>query len=278
MGMSNSSVAKRKPAYDPARQWGLKPEPDAGSSTYVVSGHIVNGSGADPRSIYTTENLGREGQAKAKRKLSGKDADKALKGLLERDKEGMKAVIKAREAGRMMIAEREESGKKDQIGKGGGERKRREDRRRVKDMEGKTPASCSVLASKNAYSAEVIKNLGFDPIARAGQRRGTDSDMKNKVRFFFQKQIFLFLKMEQCSWMPWRLYNRLVKGWPLDLGPVRKSAQVLFHLSKIRKCFLPTLVLVLVRRMRALTTRTKYLVLPSELLISGDASMIDLDD
>jgi minichromosome maintenance protein 10 len=190
MGMSSSSVAKRKPAYDPARQWGLKPEPDAGGSTYVVSGHIVNGSGADPRSIYTTENLGREGQAKAKRKLSGKDADKALKGLLERDKEGMKAVVKAREAGKVKNAEHEENGKKDKMGKGGRrqEGKRRDQHgRRVKSMEDETLADRSVLASKNAYSAEVIKNLGFDPIARAGQRRGTDSDMKKKVRFLSQK-------------------------------------------------------------------------------------------
>jgi minichromosome maintenance protein 10 len=182
MGMSASLAPKRKAAYDPARQWGLKPEPDAGGSTYVVSGHIVNGSGTDSRSIYATENLGREGQAKAKRKLSGKDADRALKGLLERDKEGMKAVIKAREAGKVKVVDHEGSGKTDKKGKG--KRKDRDEEtkrdRTVEDEAADDPA----LPSRNAYSAEVIKNLGFDPVARAGQRRGGDSDMKKKVRLY----------------------------------------------------------------------------------------------
>jgi minichromosome maintenance protein 10 len=180
MGMSTSSAPKQKPAYDPARQWGLKPEPDAGGSTYVVSGHIVNGSGLDPRSIYATENLGREGQAKAKRKLSGKDADRALKGLLERDREGMKAVIKAREVGKVKVVDHQGNGKKDKTEKAKGRQKDKDKEvRRVADE----PSDHPTLPSKSAYSAEVIKNLGFDPVARTGQRRGGDSDMKKKVSF-----------------------------------------------------------------------------------------------
>ncbi|PBK79678.1 hypothetical protein ARMGADRAFT_1040627 [Armillaria gallica] len=52
-----------------------------GSATYVVSGHVVKSPG------------------KGKRRLSGcaKDADEAFKTLLDRDKEGMKVVIAARE-------------------------------------------------------------------------------------------------------------------------------------------------------------------------------------
>ena len=178
--MSTSSAPKRKAAYDPARQWGLKPEPEAGSSTYVVSGHIVNGSGTDPRSIYATENLGRDGQAKAKRKLSSKDADKALKGLLERDKEGMKAVVKAREAGKVKLVDEEGAAKKDQAGKGKGKHKDKGTKRgrAVENEDNLAPPS------KNAYSAEVIKNLGFDPVVRTGQRRGGDSDIQKKVRFY----------------------------------------------------------------------------------------------
>jgi minichromosome maintenance protein 10 len=180
MGMS-TSFPKRKPAYDPARRWGLKPEPDAGGSTYVVSGHIVNGSSMDLRLIYAAENLGREGQAKAKRKLSGKDCDRALKGLLERDGEGMKAVIKAREVGKVKISDHELKGEKDKMGKGKGKQR---DKERMRDKAVEDEASDhSALPSKNAYSAEVIKNLGFDPVARTGQRRGGDSDMK-KVCFF----------------------------------------------------------------------------------------------
>ena len=178
--MSTSSAPKRKAAYDPARQWGLKPEPDAGGSTYVVSGHIVNGSSTDPRSIYATENLGREGQAKAKRKLSSRDADKALKGLLERDKEGMKAVIKAREAGKVRVVDHEGTGKKDRAGRG---KRKNEDEGAKRDRTVENEVSDNpALPSKNAYSAEVIKNLGFDPVARTGQRRG-ESDMQKKVGF-----------------------------------------------------------------------------------------------
>jgi minichromosome maintenance protein 10 len=188
-GMSTSSAPKRQPAYDPVKQWGLKPADGdsggGGGSTYVVSGHIVNGSGADSRSLYTTENIGREGQAKAKRKLLGKDADRALKGLLERDKEGMRAVMKAREVGK--ANQDEGSGKKD---------KKRKGVEKTNDSEGKSKKSklkttedsdddCPARETnfgKNAYSAEVIKQLGFDPIAKAGQRRGGDSDMQKKVR------------------------------------------------------------------------------------------------
>ncbi|KAF9468289.1 hypothetical protein BDZ94DRAFT_1209274 [Collybia nuda] len=185
-GMSTSAAPKRKPAYDPARQWGLKP-PDSdsrgGSSTYVVSGHIVGGSSMDSRSLYATENIGREGQAKAKRRLSGKDADRALKGLLERDKEGMRAVMKAREMGKA-TQEGEESGKaKKRKGaektKEGSSKKSRSKGKGLEDSNDDFPKP-EVHLGKNAYSAEIIKQIGFDPIAKAGQRRGGDSEMQKK--------------------------------------------------------------------------------------------------
>ncbi|KAF8064025.1 hypothetical protein FPV67DRAFT_1671778 [Lyophyllum atratum] len=188
-GMSTSSAPKRKPAYDPARQWGLKPEPVAGgSATYIVSGHVVNNSKMDSRSLFATENIGREGQAKAARKLSGKDADKALKSLLERDKEGMKAVMRAREVGKHGLGNGK--GEKDAKGKGkekGQEKEKRKRKRGSKadaeDSEEEPPVSSRTTTAKNAYSAQVIKQLGFDPIAMAGQSRGTsDFDMQKKLR------------------------------------------------------------------------------------------------
>jgi minichromosome maintenance protein 10 len=165
--MSTSSASQRKLAYDPARQWGLKPEPDAGGSTYVISGHIINGSGMDSRSLYATEQLGREGQAKAKRKLSSKDADRALKVLLERDKEGMKAVVRAREVGKFVDGEK--SGRT------------REERAKMNEPSLGDGISRRSAHFKNAYTAEVIKHLGFDPVAKAGQRRSGDSDIQKKV-------------------------------------------------------------------------------------------------
>jgi len=135
----------------------------------VVSG---SGSGPDSRSLHIAENMGREGQAKAKRKLSGKDADRALKALLERDKEGMKAVMKAREvAARINEAD---GGKKSSKKSKGKEKSRvgeeEIDNRDLPDAETNT--------TKNSYSAEVIKQLGFDPTAKAGQTRGGDSTMQ----------------------------------------------------------------------------------------------------
>ena len=67
--MSTTAGPKRKPAYDTARQWGLKPAGpnEEKGETYVISGHVVNSSVADSRSVFSTENMGREGQAKARR-------------------------------------------------------------------------------------------------------------------------------------------------------------------------------------------------------------------
>ncbi|KAI0711612.1 hypothetical protein C8Q76DRAFT_623679 [Earliella scabrosa] len=184
-GMSVS--AKKKPAYDPARQWGLKPETSASSSsTYVVSGHVISGSGADLETMYIGENVGREAQAKAARKLAA-DSDKALQRLLARDKEGTKAVLSARE-----FAKRKAEEVKKEKGKG-------KEGKKV----GKSNASASTNASKsgkakeskleptakqeddsrmrkNAYSAELIKQLGFDPTAKDG-RAPKDAEIQSKL-------------------------------------------------------------------------------------------------
>ncbi|KAF8900419.1 hypothetical protein CPB84DRAFT_1028022 [Gymnopilus junonius] len=97
--MSTSSKHKAKNTYDPMRKWGLKPAEENGPGvTYVVSGHVVSGTSSDPRTMYISESMGREGQGQAKRQIDARNSEKALKMLLHRDKEGMKAVMKAREA------------------------------------------------------------------------------------------------------------------------------------------------------------------------------------
>lgn len=180
-GMSSSSAPKRKPEYDPVRQWGLKPADDSGGSgaTYIVSGHVVNGSKLDSRSLYAAEGIGREGQAKAKR-ISGKDADRALKNLLERDKEGMKAVMKAREVGAL----EDETRRQKKVSKKGKEKETNESKEKGSDRGDKREkGSKATVPAKNAYSAQVIKQLGFDPIAIVGQHRGGgDTDVQKKVR------------------------------------------------------------------------------------------------
>jgi minichromosome maintenance protein 10 len=135
----------------------------------------VNSSGADPRSLFVTENMGREGQAKARRRLAGKDADKELKLLLARDKEGMRAVVKAREVGMKMDADGEKDGKRNK-GKG-------------KTTKKKSASTSGAEEEKNAngdqktssYSANVIRHLGFDPAVKPGQRRADDSTIQKKA-------------------------------------------------------------------------------------------------
>ncbi|KAJ7630043.1 hypothetical protein DFH06DRAFT_705294 [Mycena polygramma] len=168
-GMSTTAF-KRKPEYDPRRKWGLKPLDDSSGTTYVVSGHIISGgSGVDPRdSMFIAESIGREGQAKASRKFAAREDARVLKALQGRDSEGMKAVMKAREVG---LAEKDEQA----VAKGKGKKKAKPTADAASDAaEAKIPA-------KSAFSAEVLKNLGFDPTIKPGQRRHEDSAMKKKL-------------------------------------------------------------------------------------------------
>jgi len=170
-----------------------------GGATYVVAGHVVGGAAGDSRSLNVAETMGREGQAKAKRKF-GRDADRQLKALLERDKEGMKAVVRAREVAKIM----DEKNGKWVKGEGNGVEKSDKGKRRAK---GKEKASTKARsgefddsdlssdfdliiedsgksnAQKNAYSAQVIKQLGFDPTMKPGQKRADDSTIIKKVYF-----------------------------------------------------------------------------------------------
>ncbi|EPQ55896.1 hypothetical protein GLOTRDRAFT_40728 [Gloeophyllum trabeum ATCC 11539] len=167
---SNPGGKRRRPEYDPQRQWGLKPELNTGAgAVYVVSGHVVSGS-SGKNDMFVSETIGREGQAKAARKLAAKDADKALRGILKRDKEGMKAVVKAREFG---LKEKEKT-------KGGVNKKG--------DAKGKEKADAPEASEgtskvKNAFSAKMIKELGFDPTNKNGSRKADeDSEVQKKVR------------------------------------------------------------------------------------------------
>lgn len=201
--MTTTTTRKRKPEYDPSRQWGLQPEPAAGSSVYIVSGHVVGGATGD---MFTAEKLGRDAQEKAKRRL-GQDADKELKTLLDRDKEGMRAVTKAREVAAKML-KASEGGK--QKGKG-----KKADKGKGKAAEGddenEEPAPENAPA-KPAYSASVIKHLGFDPAAKVGRKRAEDLTIQKKVRVspfggdFFKTFISLH------SW----------KRWPRSRGRERR--------------------------------------------------------
>lgn len=146
----------------------MKPQTTPDDSAYIVSGHVVSGSTS---ALFVGEKLGREAQAKAKRQLE-KGADRNLQALLKRDKEGAKAVIKAREF--VAQAERSGSGAKNDAK---GKRKAMS----VSSTEDTSPPeSSSAAALKPAYSASIIKQLGFDPAAGAG-KRPADLSLEHKV-------------------------------------------------------------------------------------------------
>lgn len=174
-GLGNNS--KKKPAYDPTRQWGLKPEDSSSGSTYVFSGHVVSGSSGDSRSMYVSETIGREAQAKASR-VSAKDADRTLKSLLEKDKEGTRALLKARQ-----VACRNDGAK----GIGSPSQKLESDHIHS-DSEEEGGTSRPHAPRKNAYSADIIKKLGFDPTSRAGKKSKQQvAELQRKVndRLYF---------------------------------------------------------------------------------------------
>lgn len=178
---------RKKPDYDPTRQWGLKPaaatRTETGEATYMVSGHVVGGAAQH----FVGETMGRDMQARAARKAAAKEADESLKTLLNRDKEGMRAVLKAREVGENIISERKSgAGKKDKKGDGGP----KQERDRKGTRKANTPA---VEPTTKGYSADIIRNLGFDPSMKPGQRRVDNLAVQNKVRHDITQSTLLFL-------------------------------------------------------------------------------------
>ncbi|KAH9055885.1 hypothetical protein EDB83DRAFT_2391703 [Lactarius deliciosus] len=186
MGAGSSSLKRKAAAYDPQRKWGLAPGDDSAppssvveGATYVVAGHVV---ASGKRDLFVNENVGREAQARAARKAGSRDVDKALKRLLARDKEGMKAVQEARSFAKKMKDQQntavKPSGKE---GSSGMQKKQKEDD--VSEADSWTEeedesdgASTTDKPTKNAYSAQVIKQLGFDPTRRSAKGQGREED------------------------------------------------------------------------------------------------------
>lgn len=195
---AGSSSQKRKAAYDPQRKWGLAPGDDSATpssaaegSTYVVAGHIV---ASGKRDLFVNENVGREAQARAARKAGSRDVDKTLKRLLARDKEGMKAVQEARAFAKKMKDQQNTAAKPSaKEGPSGMKRKQKDDdiSEAESETEGEDESDGSLTTdkpAKNAYSAQVIKQLGFDPTRRSSKGRSGDDDstsIYSKVCLFF---------------------------------------------------------------------------------------------
>ena len=121
--------------------------------------------------MYVSETIGREAQAKASR-ISAKDADRTLKALLEKDKEGTRALIKARQA----------SGLNDFSKDTNSSSSKRKADPLPSDSEEEGGSSQPHLPSKNAYSADVIRKLGFDPTSKGGRKNKHEvAELQRKV-------------------------------------------------------------------------------------------------
>lgn len=165
----------RKPAFDPDRKWGLLPSADVTSrsnaegSTYVIPGHVISAAGPE----YVSEKIGRGREERAKRRREEQKTDEMLSRLLGRDGGGdgdrnaaAGAVRKAREVMKTLKGDKDTEVKK---------KKAEKDRR------------------KTSYSAEAIKKLGFDPIAKGG-RENNEEDIQRKVNPFSP-----FIPLRSCS-------------------------------------------------------------------------------
>jgi minichromosome maintenance protein 10 len=198
MGVGSGSQ-KRKAAYDPQRKWGLQPANGSVGSpsssqleggegpTYVVAGHIVAGGAAGKHDMFLKEKLGRDAQARAARRTNSRDTDVALKRLLARDNEGMKAVQEARKFAMKAKArekkQRIANGKEDKsdTGDSDSESSGNDDEEDDTSADGPRSSTTTKTTTKNAYSAQVIKELGFDPTVKSlrgshGRRREEGGD------------------------------------------------------------------------------------------------------
>jgi len=197
MGVSSNSQ-RRKAAYDPQRKWGLSPaeggniasSSEVDGATYIVAGHVV---AAGKRDLFVNETVGREAQARAARKANSRDTDAALKRLLARDKEGMKAVQEARKFAKNVLGKQNAEAKALRKDESSSRRKRKKEGDDVSDSDsesesgidggcaGENEGVSGDKLTKNAYSARVIKELGFDPTARKSSRNGSRKDESRNI-------------------------------------------------------------------------------------------------
>jgi hypothetical protein len=246
LGTGSSSQRRKTAAYDPQRKWGLAPADDSATpsstvegATYVVAGHIV---AAGKRDLFVNETVGREAQARAARKAGSRDVDKTLKRLLSRDKEGMKAVQEARAFAKKMKGQQstatKPSGKE---GVSGAKRKQKDDTDSEAESgtqsEDESDGSLTTdKPTRNAYSAQVIKQLGFDPTRRSGKGQTVDDDpssISSKVCFFFPTvSCIRFNAFISLSWLSLHLaVNPIKLDWAL--GQADECSQSFLHQKKM---------------------------------------------
>ncbi|KAJ7353201.1 hypothetical protein DFH08DRAFT_956279 [Mycena albidolilacea] len=152
-------------------KWGLKPLEESSGATYLVSGHIIHAGRVDPwDSLFVSENISREGQAKAARKLAAREDAQILKVLQD-----MKAVMKVREVG---LGEKEKEKLRSSTK---GKQKQKSDAGEASATATPDASAPKVMTVKSAFSTQALKHLGFDPTIKPGQVRHNNSATKKKM-------------------------------------------------------------------------------------------------
>lgn len=188
-GMTTGATHKRKHDYDPLRKWGLKPnDPGTGGSgsgtgtgsggalgaTYVFGGHVVSNSNVAASSMFVGETMGREAQARAKRKMGDGRVKEREDVLVSR----MVGKGRRKSEGGVLV-------------KGNPRTEREED----DDVESGSEGDGRERKNKPLYSAEFVKSLGFDPSLKAGigigGGSGVSKSVQEKVFVFFLFHIFI---------------------------------------------------------------------------------------
>lgn len=174
--MTSTARKRKSVAYDPVRQWGLKPEagsrgPD-GEATYVIGGHVASSSSRVQPSGVAGETMGREGQARAKRRIN-MHGDKALKELLEANKSGGSAIAEGSREAVEMVRKAKDALAKAKVKEKESKNKPRiageklEDDDDSEEIQIESVKQVNDQARKKSYSAEMVKKLGFDPTLKS---------------------------------------------------------------------------------------------------------------
>jgi len=109
--------------------------------------------------MFIGEMIGREGQARAQRKSVG-DVDRALMTLLERDQEGMKAVMLARAASDAKVKALDNVDSQGAVSR---------------------DAERFLRSGKNTHTAHVGKQFGFDSTRNLDQQKKSENSALLKV-------------------------------------------------------------------------------------------------
>lgn len=186
-----STTAKKQRGnkdYDPSRNWGLQPSSSTtpgGEAVYIIGGHVASSSSHPLGALApgkAAENIGREGQARAKRRADERDSEIILKELLGREKstgfgggaaevvKSARALIAGRKGQKLAANEGKDSLRPAQM-KGKGKAREDSSTKGVDEGDNVPKTRCSFgtineleeSKPKRGYGAEMVKRLGFDP-------------------------------------------------------------------------------------------------------------------